>query len=234
MSRAIQDPIDSIIAGLGRSRDDVSGGPKAKRAVLDLKKLWVAERMSPTLLAYAEDTLEQVMKQIRELIIFIEEKSLLLHEGDVASTGHDGENIKLQLLVVETDLERAKFVARGYLRARLAKIDKYAIYWSTLPPQDTPLSVREQEYLQRRLMVREKLYDSSFLLSMDSNLHSLADRDAPCSMIDEPDLEKPVAIKVSTAGLDPVEVGNESIILENGGIYMMRYSAIAGLPVELV
>lgn len=231
MSR-INDPIDSIIAGLGKR--PAASEQAANRAVMELKKLWVAERMAPTVLPYAGDTLETVMKQVRELVEFIEEKSLLLHEGDITSSGQDGENIKLQLLVVETELERAKFVARGYLRARLAKIDKNAIYWSTQPPLETCLSPKEQEYLQRRLITKEKLYDSSFLMALHPDLHSLNDTDGAVSMVDEPDLDKPVAIKVTKAGLDPVVCGNDTVLLEHGGLYMLRYSAIAGLPVDLV
>lgn len=78
-----------------------------------LKQAWISERMAPELLHFERALVDRVLERIRKQIEYIEMNSMDLTRGT---------DTKLKLLLVETDLERIKFIMRGYLRARLAKV----------------------------------------------------------------------------------------------------------------
>lgn len=78
-----------------------------------LKQAWVSERTAPELLPFVQEIVDRVMGRIRKQIEYIEINSMNMTAAPDA---------KLKLLIVETDLERVKFVLRGYLRARLLKV----------------------------------------------------------------------------------------------------------------
>lgn len=58
-------------------------------------------------------------------------------------------DIKVKLLIVESELERIKFLVRGYLRSRLTKIDKYTLHIKQNEDQLNKLSEKEIQYMER-------------------------------------------------------------------------------------
>lgn len=58
-------------------------------------------------------------------------------------------DIKVKLLIVESELERIKFLIRSYLRSRLTKIDKYTLYLKSDQEQLVKLSEKEVQYMER-------------------------------------------------------------------------------------
>jgi GINS complex subunit 4 len=74
-------------------------------------------------------------------MMFIEENTIDMRPEE--------KDLKLKLLIVESELERVKFLIRGYLRMRLAKIDKYTLYIQQNEGLLKRLSTEEVQYMQR-------------------------------------------------------------------------------------
>lgn len=74
-------------------------------------------------------------------MMFIEENTIDMRPEE--------KDLKLKLLIVESELERVKFLIRGYLRMRLSKIDKYTLYIQQNEGLLKRLSTEEVQYMQR-------------------------------------------------------------------------------------
>lgn len=194
-----------------------------KYQVEKLKKAWINERMSPELLEFETEVLDKIMVRVREQVEFIEEQSMNIQPGS---------DLKFILLVVESDLERIKFLIRGYLRVRLSKIDKYTTLISSSQELLTKLSESERNYMQRHYSILQELYKGQFLSNLPSNLQLLDDNSGGISMVEEPDLNRAVFLRVLQKVEHPITAGQDRILLEKGGVYVMRYSAIQRLLVS--
>ncbi|ANB13896.1 Sld5p [Sugiyamaella lignohabitans] len=207
----------------------------------DLKKAWLAERMSPDILAFQTSLIDRLMDRIRIQAAYIEENSM--------ADFHNSGDIKMKLLIVESELERIKFLVRGYLRTRLSKIDKYTIYIIQSGENQQEgnadqfdlrllLSPQEIQYMERHHRILLNLYNTQFLSALPAQLQRLDDSSGGISMVEEPDLDKPVFIRVLETVERPIRVGLDEITLEKGNIYVLRYSAISkyliGGEVELI
>uniref|UniRef100_A0A8H7N9M9 GINS subunit domain-containing protein n=1 Tax=Bionectria ochroleuca TaxID=29856 RepID=A0A8H7N9M9_BIOOC len=104
--------IDDIL----REVDPTSSGvPNETGDLQSLTRLWVAERSAPELLEWPSGGLfERINDRIKAQI----EKIEIL-------TGDMDPKTNFALIVIQTELERYKFLVRSYLRARIAKIDKH-------------------------------------------------------------------------------------------------------------
>jgi GINS complex subunit 4 len=221
--------VDDIINNL---TDGLDGGPDQRNSKLQVAKLkaaWINERMSPELLDFEADLLDKIMVRVREQVIFIEEQSMNIQPGT---------DLKFILLVVESELERIKFLIRGYLRIRLSKIDKYTVLISGSQELMGKLSESERAYMERHFDILKELYKGQFLSNMPPSLQLLDDKSGGISMVEEPDLNTAVFLRVLQKVEHPVIAGQDRVLLEKGGVYVMRYSAIERLlksgMVELV
>jgi GINS complex subunit 4 len=191
----------------------------SKRSDLDeLIHAWISERMSPELLDYKELLIERILSRIRAQIEFIEMNSIELQSGE--------KDIKLQLMVIESELDRVNFILRSYLRTRLCKVDTYTIHIRNSEELIQRLSPDETRYMENHFRALVELYNALFLAQLPEQLQALDDRGGGISMIEEPDLEKPVFIKVVDDVLEGIVIGDEKIDLVQGSIYLIRYSAV--------
>lgn len=69
------------------------------------------------------------------------------------------------------------------------------------------------------------LYKAQFLGRIPEQLRNLKD-ESDVSMVVKPDLLKPVFIHVLEDIPEPVRAGNEDLVLEKDGMYVLRYSAV--------
>ena len=89
-------------------------GPSIPQETLDLQqltRLWVTERSAPELLPWPEELVERVMARIAAQVETIEEQ-----------TGSMDPKSSFGLIVVQTEMERVRFLVRSWLRARLMKV----------------------------------------------------------------------------------------------------------------
>jgi GINS complex subunit 4 len=192
---------------------------ESKRSDLDeLIHAWISERMSPELLDYKELLIERILSRIRAQVEFIEMNSIELQTGE--------KDIKLQLMVIESELDRVNFILRSYLRTRLCKVDAYTIHIRNSEELVQRLSPDETHYMENHFRALVELYNALFLAQLPEQLQALDDTGGGISMIEEPDLEKPVFIKVVGDVLESIVIGDEKIDLVQGSIYLIRYSAV--------
>lgn len=187
----------------------------------DLRELtyaWVSERMSPELLDYQHALVERLLSRVRAQVEFIELNSLELQTAE--------RDIKLQLLVVESELDRVSFVLRSYLRTRLAKVDRHTVYIRNNEHLLQRLSPQETEYMEAHFAALVELYNSLFLGQLPEQLQALDDTGGGISMVEEPDMDRPVFVKVVNETMESIVLGEEEIDLAVGSIYLIRYSAV--------
>lgn len=179
------------------------------------------------------------------------------------------------LIVIQTELERFKFLMRSLIRARIAKVrshgmraitNQIALYvyprtdTQTLPfvrPQiDTYphhylaqaatnpslLSHTEHQYLTHHTALLSKHYDASFLNQFPTSLRKMDDTAGGISMVDAPDGDTAVFVRVLRDEAGAVTVPGEKedgvVELKRGDVWVLRWSAVRDLVlrglVELV
>lgn len=225
-----------------------------------LMRLWRNERCSPELLPYPFLLMNRMLRRVQEQMEHIENISMGFIEEFTEASTNGSSNNKLQLLCMEAELERVKFVLRSYLRCRLSKVDKYMLYLrqfkddgTSAVPLNELLSRHELNYHERHSAILLKLLNDCILKHMPPELQAINDTEGSVSMVDEPNWNKFVFIYVGGSPNDPLldksDSGklcymvsipelNEDVELTIGGIYVMPYSVIRDLlrqeKVELI
>ncbi|ODQ60929.1 hypothetical protein WICANDRAFT_19735, partial [Wickerhamomyces anomalus NRRL Y-366-8] len=184
----------------------------------ELTQSWISERMAPELLEYKDALIERMLSRIREQVEFIELNSIELQTQE--------KDIKLQLMIIESELDRVNFILRSYLRTRLSKIDKYTIFIRNDEEMVSRLSEQETAYMEKHFEALLQLYNSLFLSSLPQHLQALDDTSGGISMIEEPNLKRPAFVKVMRDIPEGIVIGEEEIELTVGNIYLIRYSAV--------
>lgn len=187
------------------------------------------ERMAPDLLPYKTELMDQVLSEIQH------QQQLLLDSyeyGDSnAEAGVISSDFKLQLMIIETNIERIAYLVRLYIRTRLAKIDSFTIYYVNESAKESPsiplLSPAERAYMHKHFKILTQLYNTSFLNKLPSFLQLLDDTTGGENMIALPNLDHPVFIRVVcdlpiVLALD----GDDELTLSKNGIYVVRYRLI--------
>ncbi|KAM0332497.1 hypothetical protein ACHAQA_002779 [Verticillium albo-atrum] len=195
--------------------------PPETRDLQALTRAWIAERSAPELLEWPPDNLfERVNARITRQIETIEEM-----------TGDMDPKTNFALIVIQTELERFKFLVRSYLRARIAKIDKHTLYYLATPTLRTRLSPTELAYATRHQALLHDHYLSSFLSSFPPQLQNLNDTAGMISMIDGPDADAAVFVRllrdatVEGRGTD----SDDTIDARFGDVLILRWSSARGL-----
>ncbi|QIW98835.1 hypothetical protein AMS68_004353 [Peltaster fructicola] len=171
--------IDDILASVSAINHD-----SRKLDLQALTRAWVNERGAPELLPYPTTLMDRTTDRIRSQIETIE---------TMASAMDPSANFKL--VVLQTELERYKFLVRSFLRARIAKIDKFSQHYLTAPAFEL-LSSLEQQYLQNHASILSSHYSAAFLASFPTSLQKLDDTSGGVSMVDTPDIDSAVFVRV--------------------------------------
>ncbi|RFU73833.1 dna replication complex gins sld5 [Trichoderma arundinaceum] len=199
--------IDDIL----REVDPASHGiPLEIRDLQALTRLWVAERSAPELLNWPADGLfERVNSKIKSQIEKIEDM-----------TGDMDPKTNFALIVIQTELERYKFL-----------IDKHTLHYLSTQELRQRLSPTELAYATRHQALLHNHYLSSFLSSFPQRLQNLNDTAGNVSMIDSPDLDAAVFIRL-LRDKDVYGKGTDvDTILpaSNGDVLILRWSSAKDL-----
>lgn len=214
-----------------RSKFSKYGSRSSENIYDQLVAAMLNERMSPDLLPYKHELLKEVLTQLSNQQQYL----LDSHEyGDSnVESGIVTGDFKLQLMIIETDIERLNYLVRLYLRTRLAKIDKFTIHYINETSNNNStddrslLSPEETEYMHKHFQILTQLYNNSFLKKMPHFLTLLDDTSGGQSMISVPDINQPVFIKVITKV--PIIINldeDEDLELVENGIYVVKYNLI--------
>ncbi|KAM3426558.1 hypothetical protein NHJ13734_009383 [Beauveria thailandica] len=209
--------------------------PRQTRDLQALTRRWVAERSAPELLPWPSNGLfERVNDQIKAQIEKIEDM-----------TGDMDPKTNFALIVIQTELERYKFLVRSHLRARIAKvntrpIDKHTLHYLSTEELRGRLSSTELAYATRHQALLHNHYLSSFLGSFPEKLQNLNDTAGNISMVDAPDLDAAVFVRmlrdmdVHARGTDR----DNTLPTANGDVVIMRWSSarplVLAMDAELV
>ncbi|KAF4950640.1 hypothetical protein FGADI_8044 [Fusarium gaditjirri] len=191
--------------------------PSETRDLQALTRLWVAERSAPELLEWpAAGLLERVNTRIKSQIEKVEDM-----------TGDMDPKTNFALIVIQTELERYKFLVRSFLRARIAKIDKHTLHYLSTQELRDRMSPTEAAYATRHQALLHNHYLSSFLASFPQQLQNLNDTAGNISMIDSPDLDTAVFVRM-LRDKDVYGKGTDDDITlpaKNGDVLILRWSS---------
>ncbi|KAG9228441.1 hypothetical protein BJ875DRAFT_240414 [Amylocarpus encephaloides] len=202
--------ISDILLGLSRTHDplaeddsqyedDLGSGQADLQA---LTRAWINERATIELLSWPKDGLiERVIDRVKAQIEKVEEL-----------TGDMDPKTNFSLIIIQTEVERWKFLIRSFLRARIAKIDKHTLHYLSTPELHARLSEMEVAYATRHQQLLHEHYLGSFLGSFPQNLQNLNDTAGGISMIGGPDQESGVFVR----GLGSREFGDQSGVVVKG------------------
>jgi GINS complex subunit 4 len=173
-----------------------------QQVLLDLTRAYTSERLAPDLRPYPTDLLQIVNRLIRARIEEIEEAEAAGPEpngGNSNTAGNNGGGSSggLKSVILQTDLERWKWLVRALLRVRLQKLSKFARYYLA---DQTNLGPSERAFVETHQGLLHRHYTASFLGSFPENLRGLDDAFGGVSMVDKPDLDKAVFIRVLPRG----------------------------------
>jgi GINS complex subunit 4 len=150
-------------------------------------------------------------------------------------TGDMDPKTNFGLIIIQTEVERWKFLVRSYLRSRIAKIDKHTLHYLSTPALQERLSEMEVAYATRHQQLLHSHYLGSFLGSFPQQLQNLNDTAGGISMVDGPDEEG--AVFVRGLGGGDSEDGNVTvrghgrdgdgqIDVERGEVVVARWSDV--------
>ncbi|KAI9710492.1 MAG: GINS complex subunit [Bogoriella megaspora] len=185
-----------------------------------LTRSYIAERCAPEILPYPSLLMERTMARLRKQIEVVEEQT-----AASADPGGGGAKSGFRLVVLQTEVERWKWLVRGLLRARIAKIDKYPLH--ILQQSRDFLSPSELQYLQHHQALLSQHYAGSFLASFPPALQRLDDTAGGISMVDAPDLDSAVFVRaLRDVGTLRVEGTDTEIDVRKGDVWVVRWRTV--------
>ncbi len=163
------------------------------------------------------------MSRVQAQIARIEDLASGMGEGEVAAGGGRDrgaaggggtQNANLVLSILQTDLSRTQFLVRSFLRQRLAKMTKYAMWYlgQNEDRKTAYLSVAEARFLRNHQALLSEFYDVSFLSAFPAGLRRLDDTSGGVRMVEGPDSGAAVVVRCLSemwANAEDVERGVE-------------------------
>ncbi|CAL1702670.1 unnamed protein product [Somion occarium] len=127
---------------------------------------WMNERHAPDILPAQEMLLGRLLDHIRKQT---DDVQLLRADPDSSEEEH------FRITLVQTEIERVKFVIRSYIRTRLHKVEKFARHISATPELHDRLSKAELDHAKRYARLEETHYTSAVLQGLPPDQQSLDD-----------------------------------------------------------
>jgi GINS complex subunit 4 len=142
-------------------------------------------------------------------------------------TGNTDPKANFRLIILQTELERFKFLVRSYLRARISKIDAYALHHLTAPDTKAKLSPSEVQYATAHTTLLHQHYRASFLSQFPAYLQRMDDSQGGVSMVETPDTDKAVFVRgLRDVGEVWVEGTDTAFEMRRGDVFVVRWAAV--------
>ncbi|KAF5320148.1 hypothetical protein D9611_010297 [Ephemerocybe angulata] len=151
-----------------------------------LTRAWVNERHAPDILPAEEDLLAGLLDHLR-----LQARNVQILRDDPQTS----ESEHIRIMLVQTELERVKYVVRAYVRTRLYKIERYARWVMQDEEVQRRLTAGEREHASRHAKLTDKHLYVSVLQSLPEAQAHLDDTPVfyP-SMITQPDKNRPIFV----------------------------------------
>jgi GINS complex subunit 4 len=150
-------------------------------------------------------------------------------------TGDMDPKTNFSLIIIQTEVERWKFLLRALLRARLAKIDRHALHYLSTPELQGRMSATETAYATRHQQLLHGHYLSSFLGAFPPQLQNLNDTAGGISMVGGPDEEGAVFVRGLGKGEERVVImgrGRDAdgvVEVQRGDVVVARWADVREL-----
>ncbi|TEB26489.1 GINS complex, Sld5 component [Coprinellus micaceus] len=221
---------------------DADTGPAAARPAAPLQeeepqtplqqmmRHWVNERHAPDILPAQEGLMMGLLDHLRR-----QTRSVQVLRDDPTSS--ESEHIRIHL--VQTEIERVRFVIRSYVRTRLYKIEKYARYITSNAEIQTRLTASERDYASKHARLTDQHLYLSVLQSLPPAQAHLDDTAVfSPSMVTVPDKTRPIFVH-ALQDCPPVRLPDGATLeMKKGHISLTPYHVVEQLlergEVELV
>ncbi|KIL58601.1 hypothetical protein M378DRAFT_86300 [Amanita muscaria Koide BX008] len=177
------------------------------------------ERNAPDILPAQEHLLNHLLDHLRRQSDAVQ---LLRVDPSTSEEEH------LRIMLVQTEIERVKFMVNSYVRTRLFKIEKYARYISTNADIQTRLTAAERDYALRYAKIADKHLFASVLQSLPESQAHLDDEEIAFmpSMITQPNLSRPVFVH-ALEDCPPAHLPDGTVLnVKKGDITITHYSVV--------
>ncbi|KAM7222113.1 putative DNA replication complex GINS protein SLD5 [Rhypophila decipiens] len=141
-------------------------------------------------------------------------------------TGNMNPKTNFALIVIQNELERYRFILRSYLRERIRKIHKHTLHYLSTDELRSRLSDIEVRYATARQSRLHEHYMSSFLAEFPPQLQNLNDTAGNLNMIDPPDLDSAVFVRLLRDTLVESRGVDDDGLIEGkeGQIFILRWA----------
>ncbi|PVU90634.1 hypothetical protein BB559_001000 [Furculomyces boomerangus] len=178
---------------------------------------------APEILQYRKAELEN----LSELLEF--------QNGRIEELRNSGDYQKsFESMILQTDVERTKYLIRSYLRARIQKIENNLMWYATVTEASKNLSVYELEYAKGLANATKKYYNNAFLGNMPQSLQAVDGVDLEgLSLVTEPNYNSAVFCRIlKDVGEYQLTTSGDVIQMEKNNIFITSYKNVSGLIVS--
>ncbi|WVQ95072.1 hypothetical protein IAU59_002165 [Kwoniella sp. CBS 9459] len=188
----------------------------------DVRRLgvvWVRERGTPELMPWEGDLMDSVFDKLEQQAKMV---------NTLRSDPQTSEEEHFKLMLVQTEVERVKYLVRSYVRTRLHKIEKYSHYITLTPSVHSLLSGAELSHAQRYTELLHTHFQHSVLDSLPEWLRGMDDTYGDgLSMVSKPNRNTPVLIYCRKDCGEITLEGGERAALARGTTHLVKYRLVA-------
>ncbi|EPQ31138.1 uncharacterized protein PFL1_01327 [Pseudozyma flocculosa PF-1] len=200
---------------------------------------WINQRTSPELLPYPTACIATLLSQMDQQQSILDSLSSLPPSDDAQEM--EDEHLRLQCVLL--DLERARWLLRSYLRARLALIEKYAPFLVRERQRGEGrgrLSNVEWEFCTRYNDLRTSHLQHTVLQFLPEQMRGMDDQALNSSgadsgkgdMVEQPDLDSPVFVRCREECGNLLLPDGETANLSKDSVHFLRYRSVRHLVAQ--
>ncbi|ORY35645.1 hypothetical protein BCR39DRAFT_511283 [Naematelia encephala] len=205
---------DEVGVGIDDEEDDEDELDDVSR----MGKVWVRERGTVDVMRWEGDLIDTLFDKLEQQAKMVN----TLHSDPQTS-----EEEHFKLVLVQTEMERVKFLVRSYVRTRLSKIEKYSHYIVLHPEIHQLLSGAELLHAKRYTELLHTHFQHSVLDSLPEWLRKMDDTYGDgLSMVTSPNKNVPVLIYCQKDCGEILLEGGESAALAKGTTHLVKYSLV--------
>ncbi|WWC71449.1 uncharacterized protein I206_105405 [Kwoniella pini CBS 10737] len=198
--------------------DDYDEEEEDLNDIKKLNKFWIKERGIPELSNWQGDLIDEIFDKLEQ-----QQKMVNTLNSDPQTS----EEEHFKLMLVQTEMERVKYLIRSYVRTRLHKIEKFSHYITVTPNTHHLLSGAELSHAKRYTDLLHTHFEHSVLDSLPEWLRKMDDTYGDgLSMISKPNRNTPVLIYCKRDCGEITLEGGERAALAKGTTHLVKYKLV--------
>ncbi|KZT35886.1 GINS complex, Sld5 component [Sistotremastrum suecicum HHB10207 ss-3] len=195
--------------------------PIEERPIIQqLMQHWLNERAAPDVLPCRLDLLNDILEKLSEQASLV---TRLRADPDTSEEEH------FQMMLVQTEMERVRFIVRSYLRTRLYKLENLAQYVMSQPGVQANLSATELQHARNYSKLVANQFNSAVMVNLPEAVRALDDDSSDMGippMVTQPVWRQPVFIHALRDCGDLDLNAGEKLRIEKGSIHLLPYERV--------